>query len=718
MYYETKLLPLDNAGHFILAQHFSQYSIGGENTRETAYARFAVGHIDRPRELRDLTALCTLPRPASPIEAEHHRMSAQGQGELARSGNYGEARAKEYALNERRELHAAALAMTDTVYVPRRVATSRKGHALLGFDMATHVPSYSPRSTVRLIDALQGASLLDNSSQAPESVQTLARFLAVSLNGSHLLKLSRRNNVLSIMECGLQPGLPESATLPGIARQTFVASRRGWIGLDEDSIRIFAYGNGRKQAEFKLPHDALGWVGKTTIDGEYLAISGKHGTVWVVSLRDGNARCFHPHRGINRGIYPTIDISDCGAWLASRAGEELVVTRLEDGVSWPLAELRNQVREDISHGGFVVTSHLPAAFGFIGSRLLVVEGDEMPREIPLVELPADAIPFVSEQGRPGARMPLQVPANAPFDELMEAAGLASAAARIKPHYSPALRIKPEPLEKAGWKMPTDSKAPALGASRFGGWPDLPAEIPWPLWQERPMSFLAQINLEEAHAVQPSLCLPKRGLLAFFLGCDDQFYEKNDDPRPRYMADVMLGTEPTHRGAWRVIYVEEVLGLQRREYTRLPLPELHEPCALRFSKGGKPLPDEMTMAYERLGLNIAQRDNYNELLGLLSPDEESWTDQLMGYPNLIQSTPPEMMCELASRGLNPWRFPQESDSEHEELTSAASEWGLLLQLTSGSKAGFEWGDGGHFYFYGHRAAMQAGDFSGVWVNFEN
>jgi hypothetical protein len=50
-------------------------------------------------------------------------------------------------------------------------------------------------------------------------------------------------------------------------------------------------------------------------------------------------------------------------------------------------------------------------------------------------------------------------------------------------------------------------------------------------------------------------------------------------------------------------------------------------------------------------------------------------------------------------------------DFQELASAAGEWGLLLQLTSNSDAGFLWGDAGHFYFYGHRGAMEKGDFTG-------
>jgi uncharacterized protein YwqG len=36
----------------------------------------------------------------------------------------------------------------------------------------------------------------------------------------------------------------------------------------------------------------------------------------------------------------------------------------------------------------------------------------------------------------------------------------------------------------------------LGRSRIGGWPDLPASIEWPCWRDKPLAFLAQINLAE------------------------------------------------------------------------------------------------------------------------------------------------------------------------------------------------------------------------------
>ena len=64
-----------------------------------------------------------------------------------------------------------------------------------------------------------------------------------------------------------------------------------------------------------------------------------------------------------------------------------MVTRLADGVSWPAADLADRVLEEPSFDGFVIRHRLPAAFGFVGTRLLLDDGD-LPRAVPLGEPPA------------------------------------------------------------------------------------------------------------------------------------------------------------------------------------------------------------------------------------------------------------------------------------------------------------------------------------------
>jgi hypothetical protein len=54
----------------------------------------------------------------------------------------------------------------------------------------------------------------------------------------------------------------------------------------------------------------------------------------------------------------------------------------------------------------------------------------------------------------------------------------------------------------------------LGSSRFGGWPDLPREITWPMHQEKRLPFVAQLDLSKFPRAIHRL-LPKDGHLFVF-----------------------------------------------------------------------------------------------------------------------------------------------------------------------------------------------------------
>ncbi len=65
----------------------------------------------------------------------------------------------------------------------------------------------------------------------------------------------------------------------------------------------------------------------------------------------------------------------------------------------------------------------------------------------------------------------------------------------------------------------DAQIP-LGASKFGGAPDVPPGFEWPMWNDKPLGFLAQINLEEVAPFDVEELLPKSGLLSFFFSWED------------------------------------------------------------------------------------------------------------------------------------------------------------------------------------------------------
>ena len=68
----------------------------------------------------------------------------------------------------------------------------------------------------------------------------------------------------------------------------------------------------------------------------------------------------------------------------------------------------------------------------------------------------------------------------------------------------------------------------LGATRFGGKPDVPPDFVWPTYEgesydhvvkDRPLTFLAQFNFEELAQFDKEHLLPDHGLLSFFYETD-------------------------------------------------------------------------------------------------------------------------------------------------------------------------------------------------------
>lgn len=64
----------------------------------------------------------------------------------------------------------------------------------------------------------------------------------------------------------------------------------------------------------------------------------------------------------------------------------------------------------------------------------------------------------------------------------------------------------------------------VGQSRFGGQPDLPEGQEWPLYEGKPMAFLAQINLAEYDSLWFPSGIPGRTILYYFSWID---------PKPRF-----------------------------------------------------------------------------------------------------------------------------------------------------------------------------------------
>lgn len=184
---------------------------------------------------------------------------------------------------------------------------------------------------------------------------------------------------------------------------------------------------------------------------------------------------------------------------------------------------------------------------------------------------------------------------------------------------------------------------------------------------------------------------------------------------RYYVARLICTNSKEVGGWQVVYTEGISELTELRYSQYPQPEKYHACCVEADIGGNQLPDVYSTVYQRLNLKGGEIDNYNKLLEKVNIDpdiDENWDNMFMGYPLLIQMNPPEIFCERAMQGLDPYQ--RETKKELKD----SSKWAMMIQLTSDSNTDYIWGDGGHFYFYGNREKIAKGDFSETWVYFEN
>ena len=724
MHHDSSLWPL--AGHgFVLACLHGRYTVGGEDLREVSSVglwRGTQADSKNRQNLNQLLGLAVDVAAARAPSVPDWRSNKDLQAMLGALSDE-EALAVDAMFQQTQDMHAAAARESvnalppDWARQPRWMGVARNGKALLAYQASMTGGSgvgLDLPGVLRWVDVNTGQVLgewashrtpLEGQGKGLErfsSVQ-LGRPLGLSWDGTQVLLHGTwpGEPEPSITVCQLADGLPSVATRDGRVREA-VPIDTGWLVLEPDEHLSWLDAQLRTVQRQPLPKGVVNDL-SVTPDGRWVALRGlKSARVAVLDRDTGETRWFAPHQGASRNDWAITALSDDGAWLASQANDELVLTRLADGQCWRVGEVKTVQR---AVAGQAKPDGLPPAIAFVGDMLGCVQG----HGLAWVPLKARG---EGRDARHDASQPTASP-DAPLDQVLAEHGLAEQLPLILPYASPALMLHQRELGQAGWAMPDAPGAPALGASRMGGWPDLPAGQAWPQWQDRPMAFVGQINLRDAHAAQPGLRVPPDGLLLIFIGCSDDVYDTDDEPpREQYITDCMLGTDATN-DAWCVLHAPASAVLQRTEWQELPLPELKQPQAVDFVAGGAPIPIEYCAAYDVLKRSMPPDafSIYNAAIDQLAPEDEEAEydiDQFMGHPRIIQSTPPEWMCEQAVQGQDPWSFP-ETEEGVAALDEAASQWAMLLQLGL---------DVGRLYVYGPREAMARGDFSGVWINYEN
>lgn len=254
--------------------------------------------------------------------------------------------------------------------------------------------------------------------------------------------------------------------------------------------------------------------------------------------------------------------------------------------------------------------------------------------------------------------------------------------------------------------PAKIELPA-GKSKIGGKPHLPESFAWPYYEgedyegvlkNRPLSFLAQFNLEEIAEYDQDNRLPHKGMLYFF-------YD---------LCTMRWGFDPKDKGCARVFYVENPNALQAVDFpeeleTDFVLPEFEVAFTTRMD-----LPDYEEIAEFMPDLEWDSYDEEKVLFGY-EGDEDEEVSKLLGYADLIQG---DMLleCEEVCNGIYCGNIPDLTEEQREKMLADSKEWELLFQMSTVGNEDYElmFGDCGSIYFYIKKQDLQKKNFDNVWL----
>ncbi|MCC6574059.1 MAG: DUF1963 domain-containing protein [Planctomycetes bacterium] len=244
------------------------------------------------------------------------------------------------------------------------------------------------------------------------------------------------------------------------------------------------------------------------------------------------------------------------------------------------------------------------------------------------------------------------------------------------------------------KLTADGKI-AVGQSKFGGSPDVPQGFAWPRWNDKPISFLVQLDTDEVLKAAPSLPLPKGGLISVFYANEEQPW----------------GLYPTDRGGIQTYFWPKGTALQRMQSPKdLDKNWLLNAAQIQVSEGVD-LPDPSDETPLRpFKLKKGDDDRLEALRAIMSePGEGSPLHRLFGYPNIIQNSM-EDECETTCGDISA-NSREEWDAK---MQSRVGDWLMWLQFDSDDSLHCMWGDAGRLYFWIRKQDLAPARFDRGWM----
>ena len=240
-------------------------------------------------------------------------------------------------------------------------------------------------------------------------------------------------------------------------------------------------------------------------------------------------------------------------------------------------------------------------------------------------------------------------------------------------------------------------------SKIGGKPYLPKDFVWPYYQELPLSFLAQFNLEEVSSLDKDKLLPSKGMLYFFYELETEEW----------------GYHSESKGCAKVFYFEDTSNFELIDFPKDMADYCKVPEFKVTFKSNISLP-----SYENFYILLKEDDvfknhdiSFRDFIPLYDeifiPDT-NYT-KLLGHPEVIQN-PMEEECEAVTRGFNMGGIESYPKQYQKEIRSASKDWILLFQMDTVETSDYElmFGDSGHIYFWIKKEDLANKNFENIWL----
>ena len=256
---------------------------------------------------------------------------------------------------------------------------------------------------------------------------------------------------------------------------------------------------------------------------------------------------------------------------------------------------------------------------------------------------------------------------------------------------------------------------SVGCSKIGGRPDLPPDFQWFYIANEcyngeveyvHLSFLAQINCEEAHPYDKNNLLPKEGLLYFF-----------------YATGTMAwGSETKDRGSARVYYYPgDISTLVRTEFPpdikiEDQFPELpitfsskeELPSFEEFIEQWSDVQDNEWTVYNETKIKMGFESEFDD-------EVQQKRTKLLGYADVIQNSM-LLECEQIMHQINNVKYTNTSKDLLYQQRESSKQWQLLFQLDTiyiENQEIMMWGDMGRLFYYIKHEDLKNLNFDNCW-----